>query len=459
MWTELEHNDWNTTCISLCVESDQGHDMADCQTGCQSIEKALNAVLTPAVVPDSTLFLELRLQGLGAVYAFCVAVLLSLSIGVWIDHLDDELILELREEHHREKRRERRKRLLPAAEHASAALLDNRAGDGAPLSSLSETSHPASEPWSMGMGGGIVNGGGAAAPPGHRRHQSDGGLSASSGVSINSDASTMLSDMPMLRDSYIDEDNIDLRYGIQVEEVDGRFGTNQPNCSTQAWLVHCMHVVLCLVLLASLLCMQFSPNFERSVTGGLPDFLRLAGIDFDSSLTMWDIPSLTAQEGGLDYLMAATFVTFVLIGPLLRVLSLLVLLLVPLRMETQRFIYLWSRRLVAYTGVEVMIIATPLIGEAFGPISESLLNPDVLPFCKPVSYVFEPETRKCLRIDIYPMVGYWFNVAAVVMLCVSGFDGSLTSKYIHRRLWPLDPHPPPSCIECCAKTKATVQVR
>ena len=52
-----------------------------------------------------------------------------------------------------------------------------------------------------------------------------------------------------------------------------------------------------------------------------------------------------------------------------------------------------------------------------------------------------------MRIDVIPQLGYWFNVAAVVMMMLAGFDGSPTSKHIHRRLYPLDPHPPPTCHE------------
>lgn len=54
---------------------------------------------------------------------------------------------------------------------------------------------------------------------------------------------------------------------------------------------------------------------------------------------------------------------------------------------------------------------------------------------------------RCMRIDVIPQLGYWFNVAAVVMMMLAGFDGSPTSKHIHRRLYPLDPHPPPTCHE------------
>jgi len=473
LWEQLKDHDFNSTCVELCrTNTSQFHDMSKCQSGCSAIEDIANRAFTASIFPESNLFLELRLQGLGAVYAFCVAVLLSLSIGVYVDHLDDCLLDDLRKEHLAHKRRHPNKRMaVDNMQSASAAegggstalptLLESTSGSTlamplvAPAPSAAAPGHRRLQSFGVGNNLGPAP---AGAPPGHRRLQSDGShsvVSVQSVHSIQSEMSVMStqSDAPLLVEAWITEDNIDMRYLLPTDEIDTRFGTNQPCCTTRAWLVHLAHVLMTTALLMLLLCMQFSSSFQRKVTGGMPTLLREAGIDFDTSLTLWDLPAMTAAEGGLDYLMAVTFVIFVLIGPLVRVISLLCLLLLPLQLETQRSIFLWSRRLVAYTGVEVMVIATPLIGEAFGPISQSLLNPQILPPCRPVIDLYHPYDNRCLRIDIYPMMGYWFNVAAVVVLCLAGFDGSLTSKYIHRRLWPHDPHPPPSCVECCARTK------
>ncbi len=53
----------------------------------------------------------------------------------------------------------------------------------------------------------------------------------------------------------------------------------------------------------------------------------------------------------------------------------------------------------------------------------------------------------CLVVNVVIGIGYWFNVAAFVLMLLSGFDGSPTAKYIHRRIFPFDQRPPPSC-EC-----------
>ena len=56
--------------------------------------------------------------------------------------------------------------------------------------------------------------------------------------------------------------------------------------------------------------------------------------------------------------------------------------------------------------------------------------------------IFSRGTR--LPVDVIPTIGYWFNWAAVVLTLFSGFDGSPTSKFIHRRLYPHDQNPPPT---------------
>ena len=62
-----------------------------------------------------------------------------------------------------------------------------------------------------------------------------------------------------------------------------------------------------------------------------------------------------------------------------------------------------------------MLIATPLIGQAFGPISMALIDPKVVPPCVTLHEVYGTKNvKECLRIDCIPQLGYWFNVCAVV---------------------------------------------
>ena len=94
-----------------------------------------------------------------------------------------------------------------------------------------------------------------------------------------------------------------------------------------------------------------------------------------------------------------------------------------------------------------MLIATPIIGIAFGPLSSVLVDPRQIGLCVPVDAIYETGLD-CLRIDVHPQIGYWFNVAAVALYCICGFDGSPTVRFVHRRLFPDDQNPPPNCYSC-----------
>ena len=205
-----------------------------------------------------------------------------------------------------------------------------------------------------------------------------------------------------------------------------------------------MHVLLVFVQLVTIVGAFTLPSFERHVGGSLAGALAEADIDFTSRVSLWSLPAMVARGGGLDWLMAATFAFFIIVAPVARSLSLLALLLLPLRRADARSLHVLSRRLVSYTALDVMLIATPLIGVAFGPMSQALLNAQTLPLCATLDHIYGTGDV-CMRIDVYPCDGYWFNVAAVGMMLLAGFDGSPTSKFIHRRLFPHDVDPPPSC--------------
>ena len=62
----------------------------NCSSLCESIASLLgHSVLSPEELPQSDLSVSLRLRGLTCMYFFCIAVVLSLSISVLVDNLDD----------------------------------------------------------------------------------------------------------------------------------------------------------------------------------------------------------------------------------------------------------------------------------------------------------------------------------------------------------------------------------
>ena len=164
-----------------------------------------------------------------------------------------------------------------------------------------------------------------------------------------------------------------------------------------------VHVVLVSMQLVLTLGTFMLPAFERVVAGSLGKLLLSAGIDFTSYISLWSLPKMTARRGGLDYLMAGTFTVFIIVGPLARSLTLLVLLLVPMRVETARWLFVQSRRLVAYTALDVMILATPLIGTAFGPMTKALVDKTSVPACALFDQIYDTG-ETCLEINVIPQV-------------------------------------------------------
>lgn len=57
---------------------------------------------------------------------------------------------------------------------------------------------------------------------------------------------------------------------------------------------------------------------------------------------------------------------------------------------------------------------------------------------------------RCFGVAVEPLFGYYACAANVAFFLLCGFDGSPTHQYIHRRLFPDDPRPPPDLRECCA---------
>lgn len=184
------------------------------------------------------------------------------------------------------------------------------------------------------------------------------------------------------------------------------------------------------------------PVFQRLVQGSLSKALAQRGVNFTAYVSMWDCVQLSSRGGGMNLLMAGSFLFFNILSPLARAVTLLMLLTLPMRLDQARKLFQASRILIAFYALDVMLVCTPLINMSFGPMSQVLLDAQTFPLCGPLNKEF--GTEYCFRIDVNPQTGYWFNCGTIILMFLSGFDGSPTHKYIHRRLYPADPNPPPT---------------
>lgn len=210
-----------------------------------------------------------------------------------------------------------------------------------------------------------------------------------------------------------------------------------------------LHVGLVLLQLCVAASALFVPLFRRNVPGSLPAFLRAHSIDFDATFSVVDVWILSSKGGGLDYLMVATFGIFLVLGPLIRPVSLLVLMLLPMTRRSQASLHALSKYVSVFYAYEVLLVAVPLISTAIGPLSKDLINGDTPVIgdavCTPLSAKFNrPGDHRCLEIAVTAASGYWVVVAAVGLYLLSGVEGSPTHKYVHFLIYPQD-IPPPSC--------------
>ena len=65
-------------------------------------------------------------------------------------------------------------------------------------------------------------------------------------------------------------------------------------------------------------------------------------------------------------------------------------------------------------------------------------------FTRPVLSILKPYVLTFCARCTYCLVGYYFTIAAVVVFLLTGFDGSPTHKFMHKKLYPED-RPPPTC--------------
>ena len=147
--------------------------------------------------------------------------------------------------------------------------------------------------------------------------------------------------------------------------------------------------------------------------------------------------------GGWDYLLSATFWAFVIVCPLLRGATLLLLLLAPLPLRAARALFAASRAISYYYAHEVMLVGVPLLQITVGPLTSTLFTPRVTHICGPLDEQYDQSS--CFAIRVQPGAGYVATCAAVVVFLLTGFDGSPTHKALHCELHPEGDEPPPTC--------------
>jgi len=204
------------------------------------------------------------------------------------------------------------------------------------------------------------------------------------------------------------------------------------------------------------------PFMSRSVDGAMIEpmieWLKPEGNFVYESFSLIDLGFNTVARGDFSWLLCAVFFLFVLVGPLLRQVSLLVLLLVPLPPPSARALLELSRAASNFSALEVMLITVPVSANAVDGIS-GMFAPERFEPCGKIAHLY-PDQEHCFEIPEDYCFGYGFCVVAVLLSLASGYDGSPTQKALHRALHPEDLHPPPTACSCsCLFTHNRQRVR
>ena len=154
-----------------------------------------------------------------------------------------------------------------------------------------------------------------------------------------------------------------------------------------AFKIHFTHIIL-LVIEFGLIVITLSQSLlKRYVNGSLPLALKTFDIYLDKEYTIIDILNIAGNGGNYDKFIGGIVWIFIIIMPLLRPLSLFILLLFPIPIQLQKNLFHISTYCSVFLAIDVLALIIPFINMSFGPMSALLLN-SKFPFCTVLNKLF-----------------------------------------------------------------------
>jgi len=212
--------------------------------------------------------------------------------------------------------------------------------------------------------------------------------------------------------------------------------------STAAWVEYATHVSLVTLELGLIVASLLVPIFRREVGGSLFDEVQQdLSISLDKDYTITRIAYLLGYYGGLNIIKVAVMYLMVVVGPLSRTISELLVLVCPMRASMREKLWFFSTHASVFFAYEVLILAVPILGATFYPMTSDILTEGNFAPCRPLNQRWDSD--KCFYIDAEPLAAYWVVCALVIVHIICGFNGSWTHKYVSWKLYP-DENPAPS---------------
>jgi Paraquat-inducible protein A len=229
----------------------------------------------------------LSVAGLDGIYSFCGAVILSILLSVVVDWYD-----------HQSRRRRRRQQIAHQPQHQPVWQTGALTLAGIHEEDSSADATPE-------ISGTLSDGGSANA-----EETTDQGSFAA-----RNEPSTSLHELLLLEEgaSHVaSEPNRDIRSSADAD-FDRRVLVERQQCPNKIWQGTAWITTGIVIAATS------SVTLERRVHGALPTLLhRIMGVEWTKHYSFWQLGWTTAMAGGWDRMLMATFVWFVIVGPLVR---------------------------------------------------------------------------------------------------------------------------------------------
>jgi len=162
----------------------------------------------------------------------------------------------------------------------------------------------------------------------------------------------------------------------------------------------------------------FGTTMDRKVMGAIPHVLHeILAIQWDRSFSLYSLGLETGAAKGWDGLLMSTFMLFLVVGPLLRSILMLVAWLTASRSfpsgprTAPSYLLTLINFLGAFCAWEVIVLAACLVSMLMPSITDTILN---VPECKQI----DTETGSCLTVALDPQWSHFDKIIAGGILLV-----------------------------------------
>uniref|UniRef100_A0A7R9VHE8 Paraquat-inducible protein A n=1 Tax=Pseudictyota dubia TaxID=2749911 RepID=A0A7R9VHE8_9STRA len=320
---------------------------------------------------------SLRIAGMKGIYVFCAAATLSLLIGVLVDWLDHKA------RHHRAEQRRNPPEPLETIDFESSALEAPRQDEevppeltGPPPSASRRSKRAAAR---------------LAPRPGRRRIHHE----------------------PLLRHG---THTLPSR-GANTMHLLNRVPAGSPFSSEHSYtlLFFGSLLTLLLVVLAAV-----RPTMERQVYGAGPKLLNeVLGVQWQRTFSLWSLTEVTGDAGGADYLLLATFALFVLVGPIVRAILVVIDLAFPMKESSHDRLTYAINVVGAFCAWDVLAVAAVMVMLEMPSITDTII---VRPECALVpSEDVADAGQSCLEVQFNLLPSFFWLVlpGGLLLLLIS----------------------------------------